>query len=238
MAIEWSGAGLRPSSMSTEVAAYLEQLIVTGEIQVGEKVPPEREIAAKLGVSRSTVRQAMHELTLKGLTDRKPGRGTVVLGPGASVGSLLGALNQAEREPMQVTDLRQVVEPSVASRAALRATPADLRQLERACDEVREGISAAESVRLDEKFHLLVARATQNPLLVSMVEVMQDWLGELRRESHATASGRRSSHAGHRRILEAIRAGDPEAAEAAMHEHISGIGDLVAGRHTAVKGRG
>ena len=235
MTIEWSSAGLRPSSVSTEVAAYLEQLIVSGEIPVGGKVPPEREIAEKLGVSRSTVRQAMHELTLKGLTDRKPGRGTVVLGPGASVQSLLGTLNQTQREPLQVTDLRQVVEPSVASRAAERATPADIRQLEKVLGDVHDGIKAAESVRLDERFHLLVAHATQNPLLVSMVEVMQEWLSELRRESHATAVGRRSSHDGHRKILEAVRAGDAAAAESAMREHIASIGNLVLDRHSPAR---
>lgn len=230
MTIDWSGAGLRTSSVSAEVAAYLQHLISSGQVQAGEKLPPEREIADKLEVSRTSVRQAMLELTLKGLTERKPGRGTVVLQPNPGVGTLLGSLTKTDRHLLHTVDLRQVIEPSVAERAAERATPADVARLTELVEGSAVDLSPAESAQLDQQFHEAVAHATQNPLLIALIDLMRDWLSVVREESHSTAEGRVASMQGHQRILAAIRAGDSPAALNAMREHVDEIGRLVRDR--------
>ncbi|WP_454810684.1 FadR/GntR family transcriptional regulator [Paenarthrobacter nitroguajacolicus] len=228
MGIDWApAAGIRGRSVSADIASHLEQLILTGQVRPGEKIPPEREIAEKLGVSRTSVRQAIHELTLKGLTDRKPGKGTVVTALDSKAGSLLNALSQEDRQLFQVTDLRQVVEPAVAHRAAERVTPAILQQLEDVLIRTLDVSTADESAELDEHFHLLVAHATQNPLLVALVELMKEWMTEVRHESHVTKVGREASLAGHQRIYRAIKANDAEQAESAMRDHISDIEQVV-----------
>lgn len=229
MGIDWALAtGIRGRSVSADIAAYLEQLILTGQVRPGEKIPPEREIAERLGVSRTSVRQAIHELTLKGLTDRKPGKGTIVTPLDSKAGTLLNALAQEGHQLSQVTDLRQVVEPAVASRAAERVTPAILQQLEDVLIRTLDASTADESAALDEHFHLLVAHATQNPLLVALVELMKDWMSEIRHESHLTKAGREASLSGHQRIYRAIKANDPSQAEAAMRHHIAEIEHVVA----------
>ena len=225
--IDWPVAGLGASMVSTEVAAYLEQLILSGQVSAGDKLPPEREIAQRLGVSRTSVRHAMVELTLKGLTDRKPGRGTIVLEPSPRVVELLGVMRQAERQMLHIIDLRQVIEPSIAERAAAGATHADLALMQRLLQQSTPDLDPADSARLDEEFHEAVARATQNPLLTALVGLMRDWLCVVREESHATREGRVASIRGHQQILAAIQAGDPPAALNAMHEHIKEIGLVV-----------
>ncbi|MGR0162288.1 FadR/GntR family transcriptional regulator [Paenarthrobacter nitroguajacolicus] len=145
----------------------------------------------------------------------------------SKAGSLLNALSQEDRQLYQVTDLRQVVEPAVAHRAAERVTPAILQQLEDVLIRTLDVSTADESAELDEHFHLLVAHATQNPLLVALVELMKEWMTEVRHESHVTKVGREASLAGHQRIYRAIKANDAEQAESAMRDHISEIEQVV-----------
>lgn len=236
MNIDWdSGPSFHSKSVSTDIAAYLEQLIRTGQIRPGEKIPPEREIAENFGVSRTSVRQALHELTLKGLTDRKPGRGTVVTHPDPRAGTLVDSLAQADRQLFEVTDLRQVIEPAVASRAAERVTPSVLKQLEDVLIKTMDVSSPSESADLDEQFHILLANATDNPLLVALVELLKDWMADVRRESHSTSAGREASLAGHQRIYRAVKAQDLDQAAAAMCDHITDVEQIVAIRKSAPK---
>ncbi|HEX6444394.1 MAG TPA: FadR/GntR family transcriptional regulator [Streptosporangiales bacterium] len=226
--IDWSRVNTRATSVSTEIVSFLEQLLRSGGLRPGDRLPPEREIAAQLGVSRASVRDAMHELALKGLTERRPGRGTVVLDTTSNVSPLLGALQEGERRFVEITDLRQVCEPSVAERAAERATSADLLRLDDTLRRSSPDLGVRAAVLLDEEFHSRIAEATQNPLLVALVDVMQGWLHDFRRSSHATRAGRAKSIEGHRRIHAAVQARDAQAAYAAMREHIADISALVA----------
>lgn len=226
--IDWSRVNTRATSVSTEIVSFLEELLRTGGLRPGDRLPPEREIATQLGVSRASVRDAMHELALKGLTERRPGRGTVVLDTTSNVSPLLGALQEGERRFVEIADLRQVCEPSVAERAAERATDADLLRLDDTLRRSSADLGVRAAVLLDEEFHSRIAEAAQNPLLVALVDVMHDWLRDFRRSSHSTRAGRAKSIEGHLRIHTAVRARDAQAAYAAMREHISDISKLVA----------
>ncbi len=119
---------------------------MSGELAPGRKLPPERELAQLLGVSRGLVRESIHELALKGLVSRRQGRGTEVRGPHRSefTGAIVGYLTQNAREVAELLDFREALEPPIAARAAERATGVDVQRLQRITTELAaEGGSRA-----------------------------------------------------------------------------------------------
>jgi DNA-binding FadR family transcriptional regulator len=216
----------RPHNVSVGIAAHFEGLIATGGLAAGERLPSERELAVTLGVSRSSLREAMHELETKHLIERKPGRGTTVLGRSAGVDELL-LLEAGASDLEHAVELRLIIEPSVASLAATRATPANILQLQEVLDKAHENVAQAESLRLDVEFHLLLAQAAQNPLLATLQSLASEWTGEVRKRSHASREGRRLSVGGHDAILRAVLAQDALAARAAMEEHLRDVRGII-----------
>ncbi|WP_064745433.1 FadR/GntR family transcriptional regulator [Pseudonocardia acaciae] len=212
-----------------QLTALVERLIAGGELRAGDKLPSERDFSLLLGLSRASVREAIHELELKRAVDRVPGRGTRVLGfpDSDATAGLLGRLAAQQRTHAEMQDLRTAVEPSVAARAALRATPAEVLALAEALEVEPGDLTPELSIELDRRFHAMVAAATHNPLFLSLVRTTDEWTADVRRESHRTASGRRDSHAGHLRILDAIRLGDPDAAHAAMLDHLRSVSEII-----------
>jgi len=218
--VGWSAISPTHMSVSAVVAAHLQRLITAGRLQVGERFPPERTIASELGVSRASVREALRELELKGLADRRPGRGTVVTGAGERPGELLVAMSSAARRRAEVVDLRQSCEPAIARNAAFRATEGDIDRMATLLAQGSADLSPARAAALDEQFHAAVAAASQNPLLVTLIELVQSWLHEYRVDSQSEREGREVSLAGHMKILQAVRARDPQSAADAMAQHI------------------
>lgn len=222
------------ATLSTGIATHIEQLIVDGELQPGDRIPPERELAKTLGVSRASLREAMHELESRNLIDRRQGSGTTVASPAAERRSLLGELSRQEVEQLNAAELRDIVEPRIAYLAATRRAATNIRSLDEILRRSAEASSADESLRLDVEFHLELTHAAQNPLLSTLVGVTNDWTLETRRHSHATAAARRLSIDGHRRILDALVDGDPDAARIAMEDHLADVRRLVADRALGV----
>lgn len=218
----------RSPSMSVTLAAHLERLIATGELAPGQRLPGERELAVQLDVSRATLREAMFELESKNLIERRPGRGTVVVESSVEQRELHELATAAATSVDDATELRLIVEPAVAGLAACRATPANLLQLHDVLVASQGATTASRSVEVDVEFHLLVAQAARNPLLVTLHDLMADWTLPSRRRSHTTKAGRARSLAGHREIYDAVAAHDAEAATAAMQRHLTDI-------HTFIK---
>lgn len=216
----------RARSVGTHIAAYLERLIVLGELSPDDRLPAERELAAELRVSRASLRDAMRELEAKNLIERKPGRGTVVLPPPPHASDLVGQMSGAERQLRDIAELRETVEPQFAGLAAVRATEANLLELSGVLAQTVGELTPHRSVQLDQEFHLLLAQASKNPLLVSLSSLTSSWTSPSRLLSHATSRARTLSHAGHREILDAVASRDREAAEAAMRRHLADVADL------------
>jgi branched-chain amino acid transport system permease protein len=242
--VEWSRLRTGAVQVGDSLAATLQRMIVDAEIAEGERLPPERELAAALGVSRASVRDALRRLELIGLVDRRPGRGTVVVDPHRSElsGDLLERLDVPVRTLKEVMDLRATLEPPIAARAAARATRADLRRLH----EVQSALEAPHSldagIELDVRFHSEIARATHNPLLVRLVDIASEWFGASRGAALQTEKRRQAMLVAHRTILQAIEARDPDAAERAMMQYLvngvmlGGIYGLMAVAFTLVYG--
>ncbi|MGO1316223.1 MAG: FadR/GntR family transcriptional regulator [Cellulomonadaceae bacterium] len=226
VAVEIPSFQVAPQTIAAELAAHLERLIVSGEVEPGALLPPERTLAADFGISRATVRGALAELESKRLIERRQGRGSTVLGPAKESIELAGMLAGSSPEVRNALELRRIVEPQVARIATLRALASDLLSLRRAVDLANEHLTPAESMAMDVQFHLLLARATQNPLLPTVMEFSFACTENVRLLSHQTQARRRTSLHGHRDILAAVVARDPEAAQAAMIAHLTQVEEI------------
>lgn len=212
--------------MSAQIAAHLERLITLGELNPGDRLPAERDLATDLRVSRASLREAMHELEAKKLIERRPGRGTLVLPPPEHVRDLYEHISGEDRKLRDIAELRETIEPQIARLAARRATDANLMELDGVLRHTTEQLTAAGSVKLDLEFHLLLAQASQNPLLSSLNTLTSTWTRSVREFSHATTHARQVSHRGHRTILDAVMDRDQDAAGAAMFNHLQEVAEL------------
>jgi GntR family transcriptional regulator, transcriptional repressor for pyruvate dehydrogenase complex len=209
-----------------KVVADLESELASDVLRTGDRLPTERAMAAKFGVSRATVREALQELELKGRIERVQGRGTTVAATADDVSpgsALLSRLPADERRVAELMDFRHAVEPVIARRAARYATAADVYQLE----HVTDGMAATDSVdeyrELDERFHYLVARATHNSVFMMLVEMTWDALRPTRLVQPMDRRARDRALVDHRQVVAAIVDRDAERAEQAMRSHIEQV---------------
>lgn len=236
-AIDWQSVGARSASVGSSVAARLEELVRRGDLPDGSRLPAERELAQLLAVSRTSVREAIRELWLKGLVDRRQGRATYVIAGGpdrnAFLSRLYDRLDTQDLTVLQVMDYRAALEPAIAARAAERATQRDDERLEQILAEMQVVSSGRRAAELDASFHYAVAQATQNPLLGEVVEFSSSWLEMTRQEALQGSRRRAVSMASHRALLRAIVARDPGAAAAAMAQHVREVSSYVEARLSA-----
>ncbi|MEO8152003.1 MAG: FadR/GntR family transcriptional regulator [Rhizobacter sp.] len=203
------------------VAAQLEALIKQKNLGPGDRLPSERDLAEQLGVSRTSVREAVIVLDLTRVVEVRSGSGIYVSDGAAS------DLVEAGPGPFEVLAARSMIESEVAATAARMANDkaiddimAALNDLERYYDDLEKNELA------DRNFHLSIARATGNGALVSVVEHLWDQRGRLwtHMEHHFhTEELRAATLADHRRILEAIVARDPVAARRTMRSHLERV---------------
>ncbi|KQU70174.1 FadR/GntR family transcriptional regulator [Phycicoccus sp. Root101] len=233
--IDWQHLAHEQRSAPTTISARIHELISDGDLVPGERIPAERELSTALGVSRATVREALRELELRGLIDRRRGRGTVVVESQRPeiTSSLFGDIDPTTRALREVMDMRGVIEPPIAERAATRASTDQIERLAdlvaQAADEIDRGVDPQRYVELDVAFHLTLARMTANPLLERLLTVTHEWMAPSRRSSLETETRIHRSLAAHRRILDAVQRHDPAAASREMTAHINDILTVIAG---------
>jgi GntR family transcriptional repressor for pyruvate dehydrogenase complex len=227
---------IKPRRISDQVFEQLREHIARGRIKPGERLMPERELATSLRVSRTTVREALNKMVVMGILEQKQGQGTFVRAMDRSApDSFMGVLGSEEATLIDLLDVRLGLESNAAHFAALRATTADLNNLERRLAEmsaaVTDGLSGAEA---DVAFHMAIAEASHNPLQVHLMRQFYDFMSlGIERNLALLFEGQNLSlededPAGtvasqHERILTAIRRRDPEAAVASVQAHIEKI---------------
>jgi len=218
---------IRRSKVYEEVAKQLERLILK-KLQPGDKLPAERELAEMFGVSRSSIRDAIRSLELVGLVEPRQGAGTVVREVSAE--SLVNPLTivLARQQISELLDFRKMLEPPLAARAATHASVEDITEMEeilrRQDDKLRRRELAIEE---DSEFHYNVAMASDNSVVLKVLDVLMDLLRETRERALQVEGRPQKSLAGHRRILMAIKRRDPAAAEDAMRRHIQDVEKIV-----------
>jgi GntR family transcriptional repressor for pyruvate dehydrogenase complex len=211
-----------------EVAKQLERRI-TEELKPGDLLPPERELVQMLGVSRGSVRDAIRSLELMGLLEPRQGIGTVVCGPGATPSNpLANAILDKRKMVADLIDVRQMIEPPLAGRAALHASADELSEMQDILVRQEAKVCAGElGIEEDSEFHYSIALASGNSVVLKVVDVLMDLLRETRERSLQVEGRQEKSLAGHRRILAALKRGDAAAAEAAMRRHLQEIESVV-----------
>jgi len=214
--------------------ARLVQAIRLGLVVVGERLPPERELAEQLGVSRVTLREAIGALREAGYLASRRGRagGTFVVHAGAPAGAASDAVALARAMGPQLhdaLDLRRVLEPGAAALAAGRTLAAAQRAGLVSCLTASRD-RAAECRRVhDSRLHLAIAGASGSPSVAAAVADVQLRLDQLLAAIPVIRRSLDHSDAQHTRIVEAILAGDPAAARAAMEEHCDATAELLRG---------
>jgi len=216
------------SKVYQEVAKQLERHI-TEELKPGDRLPPERELVRMLGVSRSSVRDAIRSLELMGLLEPRQGIGTVVCHPAAAPANpLAAALLEKRKMVAELLDVRKMIEPSLVRRAALHASRDEIADMEDILARQEAKVRAGElGVEEDSEFHYRIALASNNSVVLKVVDVLMDLLRETREHALQVEGRQEKSLAGHRRILSALKRGDAAAAEAAMRRHLSEIEEIV-----------
>ncbi len=221
---------VRKTKVYEQVASQIERLILEGALQPGDKLPPERELAERFQVSRSAVREALRTLELLGMVEPRPGEGTLVRVP--SLESLLNPLANilAQKRELvgELLDVRKMIEPPLAARAAAHASTEEIAYLEdilrRQGEKVRGGELAIEE---DSEFHYTIATAAKNSVVLKVLDVLMDLLRESRERALQVEGRLQKSLAGHRRILRAIKRHDAPAAGAAMLQHVEEIEKII-----------
>jgi GntR family transcriptional regulator, transcriptional repressor for pyruvate dehydrogenase complex len=211
------------------VAEQMERR-VREEMKPGDLLPPERELVQMFGVSRSSIRDAIRSLELLGLVEPKQGVGTIVreatVEPPAN--PIAGVLWQKRKMIGELLDVRKLIEPPLARRAALHASPKQIAELDEILEQQQASVDRGElGVAEDTAFHYAIAKAADNTVLLKVVDVLMDLLKETRERALQVAGRQERSLAGHRRILAAVQQGDGAAAERAMLRHISEIEKMV-----------
>lgn len=211
------------------VAEHIEELISDGKLQVGDQLPPERELTKKLGVARGVIREAIKVLASRGLVTVEPGRGTFIAEIGAdSISDHLGRFfRMGKQSHNDLNELRRVLEVEIATLAAQRATSEDLAEMQQAIAAMDRDIDSPESyIAADQTFHAALARGTQNSMFPLLIDVIADLLQESRRVIFSQVPGAPArGQFWHRRIHEAVKNHDEEAAREAMRAHMQQVSE-------------
>lgn len=208
-----------------QVVTFVRALIDRGRLRPGDRLPGERELATQIGVSRPSVRAGLHALAAMGVVRSRHGSGTYIPDGPPSLGSeplsFLAALHGFTREDMYET--RRILETEAAGLAAERATPEHLATLaEEVAGLFANRDNPNEFLVHDINFHRAVAEAAKNPIVGALVGMVSALYYERRRATaqRASDSDLRDAAEAHRRIYQAIRARDAEAARRAMSAHL------------------
>ncbi len=211
----------RPRTAASGVEQHLKELIRARRLVTGDHLPPERQLAERLGVNRSTLRGALQSLTEQGVLVARQGAGWVVKPRGEVVAANLAVYLSLEDVTFdQLFAARRAVEPHIAAGAALHRTEEQVAAL-RTCISAMRSTSDSESyLQADSDFHAILAAASHNPVFSLLIAPTLNLLHDVRQRLSAEHSVIDASHHEHEQILAAVEEGDAQAAENAMLRHI------------------
>lgn len=215
---------VRRERLYEQVAESIEDLISSGKLKPGDRLPAERELAVNLSVSRTVVREAVKALSERGLVTIQPGNGIFVSHMDSNhisdqVGRLF-RLNESSYKDIAV--VRRVLEVEIAGLAAQHATPQDLDDMQVAIEfmEVNQD-EIDQFVMGDRDFHAALARATKNKILPVLLDAFVDQLDEFKRLIFLVQGAPQQGQKSHKEIFEAVKQGNVEQAREAMLRHVN-----------------
>jgi len=222
---------VRRVNLSENVADQLISRILQGQLAWGDKLPPERDLAALLGVGRPTIREAIRTLSVIGLVETRPGEGTFIVDRHAEfvAKAFSWTLLLDARTAKELIDVRTAVEAQQARLAARLSTDEDAARLNAIVAEMNEGMSRADFFQVDLEFHLAIGKIASNialeRLLVSSRSLLRQWTELAAKISEGLIPTAMEQH---REIAAAIVAHDEDAADATMRKHTETVGQTIA----------
>jgi len=222
-------APLRPVTrprLYEQVAQQILEWVRENDLHVGDRLPPERELATRLGVSRATVSQALVAMEVVGVVAVRHGDGAVLV-ESSGTSKVVDALRRHAQQLPDIIEAREALESKLAALAAVRRTDDDLARIDAALEVMAKDIAAGgRGVEGDELFHAAVTTAGHSALLQRLMGEISELVKETRIESLSQPERPRESLEGHRRIAAAIRERDAAAATEAMRDHVERVSDV------------
>jgi GntR family transcriptional repressor for pyruvate dehydrogenase complex len=218
---------VRTARLYEQIVMQIEESILEGRLKPGDQLPAERELAQQFGVSRTAVREAVKTLCEKGLVEAYSGRGTFVTSSKSrSVRNSLHSLvsNGDLQNAHYVTELREILEPELTALAATRIEQQQLAMMREAIDVMdRSMLDPDAYIEADLDFHLALAEAAGNPLILSLLDSIVAVLREERLGVFRVPGGPTRGQVHHKLILRAIERRNPARARKAMIAHMQQI---------------
>lgn len=221
---------IHPQKTYMEVAQRIVDHIRLGDLKPGDCIPPEIKLAQMMGVSRSSVREALSALKLSGLIASRPGYGNYICElPEAGSTETLMRLNELVEEqenPFEILEARECVEPKIAYFAAERANETDLEKIDALINKMASSdCTDEELLSLDSEFHIALAMASHSDILLGIVKYLFERMSNSSwpdfKQKNLYSKNRKSlSVEEHKEIYEAIRMREPFLAKSHMHLHL------------------
>ncbi|MFT5691347.1 MAG: GntR family hexuronate regulon transcriptional repressor [Oceanicoccus sp.] len=237
MALLMTSDKLPPKRLYQQVADQLSARIESGEFSIGERFPAERKLATLLKVSRATIREAMIALELAGMVEIRTGSGIFVIAENSTASSV--GIHDIGPGPFELIEARTLFESEAAAIAATRISEQELQELDSVCKQMSSLMESGQTAEdIDHRFHQLIAEATRNSAIVSTIDQMWEYrtrmpmwgkLHDLISERAGEPDWTLDPHTivDHRRILNALRARDANAARDAMRLHLDHVKDAL-----------
>jgi GntR family transcriptional repressor for pyruvate dehydrogenase complex len=227
---------LRPVTRPRLYEVIVEQLcayIADNEMAAGDRLPAERELAAKLGVSRASLSQALVALEVQGALSVRHGDGAILVRRPTEERAINALREHADRLP-DIIEAREALEVKLAALAAERRSEEEMAAIDSALATMESEIAGGDrGVMGDELFHEAITAAAHSSLLAKLMHEISELIRETRIESLSQADRPRASLEGHRRIAAAVRKQDAQAAANAMAAHIRLVSDVALLRENA-----
>jgi GntR family transcriptional regulator, transcriptional repressor for pyruvate dehydrogenase complex len=217
------------TKITDAILAHIRELVLDGKLREGDRLPNQNELAAQLGVSRPSLREALHTLNLMGAIDQRPGRGTLLCAraPALLSGSFDLPFMSDSEGTIELMETRKLIEVGMVELAADRATEEDLKEIRRVLKEMsalaKEG-SVPEYRQKDLQFHYLIARATHNRFVIHLFMTISRFLEQFLKESFEVMPQMlKRSQEGHRGIFRALEVRDKKGAMREMISHLQRV---------------
>ncbi len=212
-----------------KIIRQIRSLITSGQLKPGQRLPPERKLAERLGVGRTSVREAIRKLEFYGILKTLPQSGTIVAGMGITAleGLISDVLKIENSDFSSLVETRVLFETQSARLAALRRTPDDLVDIERALERYeKKVVDGVQAVEEDLLFHLKIAEASKNSVLKSlMLIITPDIINNFIRLDVCKDDHFHKALEEHKIILKHIKAQEPDLAAEAMRQHLKDVYD-------------
>jgi GntR family transcriptional regulator, transcriptional repressor for pyruvate dehydrogenase complex len=218
---------IRTSRLYEQIVQQIEESLLKGALKPGDQLPAERELAQRFGVSRTAVREAVKALSEKGLVESFSGRGTFITD--GSSHAIQKSIDLAARTSQpdglaHLAEARAILEPEIAALAAGRIEEQHLVTMREAYEVMEHASHDPEAyIEADLDFHLSLAEAASNPIILSLIDSIVGLLREQRMRIFKVEGGPQRGQFHHKQILEAVERRDPKAARKAMQAHLQQV---------------